>query len=69
VAVTSSDTTTTGNDNTDEPSPKRFKKCAGSRYGGGGRKPILSDGVIKSIKQFHDGKLEDDLVYPVTEGS
>jgi transposase-like protein len=61
VAVTSSDTTTTGNDNTDKPSPKRFKKCTESRFGGGGRKPLLNDGVIKSLKQFYNGKREEDI--------
>jgi hypothetical protein len=61
VAVTGSDTTTTANNNTDEPSPKRFKKFAGSRFGGGDRKPLLNDGVINSLKQFYDVKREEDL--------
>jgi transposase-like protein len=54
-------TTTTTASNDSKTLSKRIKKCTGSRFGGGGRKPLLSKDVIQQLKEYYDGKGDEDL--------
>jgi transposase-like protein len=53
-------TTTTASNNSKTLS-KRFKKCTDSRFGSGGQKPLLSKDVIQQLKEYYDGKRDEDL--------